>query len=170
MFLSELNILKNSNTMYSIKNFRRHKKMADEKNMTTVELKQAYGLTVMARANSNHWVVMDGSEDLGGHNAGTRPMELLLMALAGCTSQDVISILDKMKIKYRDYKLIITAEKSTEYPKVFTKIHLKYMIWGDVPEDKFQTAIELSKTKYCSVQAMLSKDCEITNEYEIMKE
>ncbi|MGB9695492.1 MAG: OsmC family protein [Caldisericaceae bacterium] len=143
--------------------------MAEEKNLTTVELKQAYGLTVMARSNSNNWVVMDGPEGFGGHNAGPRPMELLLMGLAGCTSQDVISILDKMKVSYRDFKLIVTAEKATEHPKVYTKIHLKYMVWGDVPEDKFQTAIELSKTKYCSAQAMLSKAAEITSEYEIIK-
>ena len=133
-----------------------------------VELKQAYGMTVIAKANSNHWIVMDSQEESGGHNAGPRPMELILMGLAGCTGMDVISILNKMKVKYNDFRIEITAEKATEHPKVYTKIHLKYRIWGDVPEDKLSTAIELSKTKYCSVRTMLSKAAEITDEHEII--
>jgi putative redox protein len=133
-----------------------------------VEFKQAYGMTVMARANSNHWVVMDSQEESGGHNAGPKPMELILMGLAGCTGMDVISILDKMKVKYNDFRIEIEAEKATEHPKVYTKIHLKYRIWGDVSEDKLSTAIELSRTKYCSVRAMLSKAAEITDEHEII--
>lgn len=141
-----------------------------EKNITKVELKQAYGLTVMARGNSNHWVVMDGPEDFKGHDGAPRPMELLLMGAAGCTSQDIISILDRMKVKYNDYKLEITAEKAPDHPHVFTKINLTYMIWGDVPEDKFKTAIELSETKYCSALAMLRKTAEIHSEYKIFKE
>jgi putative redox protein len=141
-----------------------------EDNVTKIELKQAYGLTVMARGNSNHWVVMDGPEAFNGHSAAARPMELLLMGLAGCTSQDVISILDKMKVKYRDYKLEITAERAPNHPKVYTKIHLKYMIWGNVPEDKFKTAIELSETKYCSASAMLKKAADVSYEYVIYRD
>ena len=140
-----------------------------EENVTKIELKQAYGLTVMARGNSNHWVVMDGPEKFQGHSAGARPMEVLLMGLAGCTSQDVISILNKMHVKYTDYKLEITAERAPNHPKVYTKIHLTYMIWGDVAEDKFKTAIELSETKYCSASAMLKKVAEVTTEYKIFK-
>ena len=141
-----------------------------EKNITKVELKQAYGLTVMERGNSNHWIVMDGPEDFKGHNGAPIPMELLLMGAAGCTSQDIISILDRMKIKYNDYKLEITAEKASNHPHVFTKINLTYMIWGDVPEDKFKAAIDLSETKYCSALAMLQKTAEIHSEYKIFKE
>lgn len=145
--------------------------MAEEKkNVVRVEFKQAYGMTAIVRADSNHWVVMDSQEESGGHNAGPRPMELILIGLAGCTGMDVISILDKMKVKYNDFRIEIEAEKATEHPKVYTKIHLKYRIWGDVPEDKLSTAIELSRTKYCSVGAMLSKAAEITDEYEIIKE
>lgn len=136
-------------------------------NKVKVELKQAYGMTLVARADSNNWVVMDTSEEVGGHNAGPRPMELLLMGLAGCTGMDVISILDKMKIRYDDFRIEIEADKAETHPKVYTKIHIKYRIWGDVPEDKLKTAIDLSKEKYCSAQAMLSKAAEITSEYEI---
>ncbi len=136
-------------------------------NKVKVELKQAYGMTLIARADSNNWVVMDTSEEVGGHNAGPRPMELLLMGLAGCTGMDVISILDKMKVKYDDFRIEIEADKAETHPKVYTKIHIKYRIWGDVPEDKLKTAIDLSREKYCSAQAMLSKAAEITSEYEI---
>lgn len=138
-------------------------------NITKVELKQAYGLTMIARANSNHWVVMDGEENFNGHLAAARPMEVFLMGLAGCTGMDVISILDKMKVNYRDFRIEIEAERAEQHPKVYTKIHIKYILYGDVPEDKFVTAIELSKTKYCSAQAMLSKAAEITSSYEIIK-
>lgn len=138
-------------------------------NKVKVELKQAYGMTVVVRADSNNWVVMDTSEELGGHNAGPRPTEFLLMSLAGCTGMDVISILNKMKIKYDDFRIEIEAEKAETHPKVYTKIHIKYRIWGDVPEDKFKTAIDLSREKYCSIQATLSKTAEITSEYEINK-
>ena len=144
--------------------------MADEKTLVHVELKQSYGMTVMARADSNHWVVMDTAKEIGGNDAGSRPMELLLMGLAGCTGMEVISILDKMKVNYKDFRIEIEGEKATTHPKVYTKIHLKYRIWGDVPEDKFKTAIELSRTKYCSASAMLSKTAEITHEYEIIIE
>ncbi len=141
-----------------------------EEDKAKVELKQVYGLTVIARGDSNHWIVMDGPEKFKGHSAGPRPMEVLLMGLAGCTSQDVISILDKMHVEYKDFKLEITAERAPNHPKVYTKIHLTYMIWGDVPEDKFKTAIELSETKYCSASAMLKKSSEVTYEYKIFRE
>ncbi len=144
--------------------------MAEDNNVTKVELKKAYGLTVMARSNSNHWIVMDGPEKFRGHSAAPRPMELLLMGAAGCTSQDVISILDKMQVKYDDFKLEATAERAPEHPKVFTKINLKYIIWGNVPEDKFKKAIELSENKYCPATAMLRKAVEIHTEYKIFKE
>ena len=142
--------------------------MPDE-NLVNVEMKCAYGLTLIARGPSDHWIVMDADEKSNGHNGGARPMELILMGLTGCTGMDVMSILDKMRIHYTDFKIEATGEKATEHPKVYTRIHLKYRIWGDVPEDKFKEAIELSRTKYCSVGAMLEKATEITYEYEIIR-
>jgi len=138
-------------------------------NTTKLEFKKAYGLTAIAKADSNHWIAIDTSEDVGGHNAGVRPMELLLMGLAGCTGMDVMSILDKMRVPYRDFRIEIEAERSDTHPKVYTKINLKYIVYGDVPEDKFVSAIDLSKTKYCSAMAMLSKAAEIDTSYEIVK-
>jgi len=140
-----------------------------EETTVKVELKQAYGMTVMAKGNSNHWVVMDTAKEIGGNDAGPRPMELMLMALAGCTGMDVISILEKMHIKYSDFGIEITANKSSEHPKVYTKIFIKYRIWGEVPEDKFISAIELSQSKYCSASAMLKKAAEITYDHEIIR-
>jgi len=140
-----------------------------EETTVKVELKQAYGMTVMAKGNSNHWVVMDTAKEIGGNDAGPRPMELMLMALAGCTGMDVISILEKMHIKYSDFGIEITANKSIEHPKVYTKIFIKYRIWGEVPEDKFISAIELSQSKYCSASAMLKKAVEITYDHEIIR-
>lgn len=142
--------------------------MGDETTVK-VELKQAYGMTLMAKGNSNHWVVMDTAKEIGGNDAGPRPMELMLMALAGCTGMDVISILEKMHVKYNDFRIEITANKSSEHPKVYTKIFIKYRIWGEVPEDKLISAIELSQVKYCSASAMLKKAAEITYDHEIIR-
>lgn len=124
----------------------------------------------MGKGKTNHWVVMDGPFELGGSEAGTRPMELVLVALGGCTGMDVVSILGKMKVKFTDFKISITAEEKEEYPKIFKKIHIKYLIYGDVPEDKVKKAIELSQTRYCSVSGILRKSAEVTYEYEILRE
>jgi putative redox protein len=97
-------------------------------------------------------------------------MELVLVALGGCTGMDVVSILGKMKVKFTDFKISITAEEKEEYPKIFKKIHIKYLIYGDVPEDKVKKAIELSQTRYCSVSGILRKSAEVTYEYEILRE
>jgi len=142
--------------------------MGDETTVE-VELKQAYGMTLMAKGNSNHWVVMDTAKEIGGNDAGPRPMELMLIALAGCTGMDVISILEKMHVKYNDFRIEITANKSSEHPKVYTKIFIKYRIWGEVPEDKLISAIELSQVKYCSASAMIKKAAEITYDHEIIR-
>ena len=89
-----------------------------------VYLKQVKGLTLAAKGESNHWITMDGPENLGGNNAGIRPKELVLIALAGCTGSDVVSILLKKKVKLTDFEINITAEQTEEHPKVFSKIDL----------------------------------------------
>ncbi|MGQ9788852.1 MAG: OsmC family protein, partial [Candidatus Hadarchaeaceae archaeon] len=94
---------------------------------------------------------MDSSPEFGGTDAGTRPMELILIALGGCTGMDVASILEKMQVYYTDFKIVINAERANEHPKKFTKVHIKYSIRGNVPEEKFKKAIELSQTKYCPI-------------------
>jgi putative redox protein len=126
------------------------------------------GVTFMGITDSNHWVPMDGPQEFGGSDAGTRPKELLLMSLAGCTGSDVISILRKMREPYTKFEVDIDAEMSNEHPKVYTKIEVIYKIWGDgIKEANLKRAIELSETRYCGVSAMLKNSVEITNRYEI---
>jgi putative redox protein len=95
-------------------------------------------------------------------------MELVLIALGGCTSMDVLSILKKMREDVRDYRIELDAEKATEHPSVFTKIHLNFIVYGkNVKPESVQKAIDLSMDKYCSVYAMLKKSVEITWGFEI---
>ena len=126
------------------------------------------GVTFMGITDSNHWVPMDGPQEFGGSDAGTRPKELLLLSLAGCTGSDVISILTKMREPYTKFEVDIDAEMSNEHPKVYTKIEVIFKIWGEgVKEANLKRAIELSETRYCGVTAMLKNSVEITSRYEI---
>ncbi|MEJ2050366.1 MAG: OsmC family protein [Calditrichota bacterium] len=121
-------------------------------------VKNVEGLTFLGRAKSKHWVAMDGPETFGGSEAGCRPMELFLISLAGCTGADVASLLKKMRVKYNKFEVHIDSERAEEHPKVYTKIFLKYLLWGkDLKEEKekIEKSIDLSQNKYCSVSAMI---------------
>lgn len=132
------------------------------------KIKWSGNMTLLAKAGSNHWVTMDAATDTGGEDAGPRPLELLLMGLGGCTSMDVLSILKKKRVPLQDYELEIAAERAPEHPKVFTKITLKFIFYGDgIKAADVAHAIELSETKYCSASAMLSKTAQITTTFEI---
>lgn len=134
-------------------------------------VKQIQGISMVGKADSNHWISIDGPESFGGSNAGTRPKELILIGLAGCTASDVISILEKKRVKLDEFEIQISAESAETHPKVFTKIHLEFLITGkDIKETDVQRAIELSQTTYCSVTAMLQKSVEITHSYIIKEE
>ena len=133
-------------------------------------LKQVKGITFVGKTNSNHWITLDGPEDFGGSNAGISPKELLLLSLAGCTSSDVIMILQKKRVKLDDFELNISAEMTEEHPKVFTRIDLEYVFYGkDIKVKDVERAIELSQTTYCGVTAMLEKAMEINHTYKIEK-
>ncbi|MBN1638109.1 MAG: OsmC family protein [Ignavibacteriales bacterium] len=135
-----------------------------------VVVKQLQGITLAGKANSNRWVMMDGPESFGGSDAAIRPKELLLISLGGCTGSDVISILQKKRVKLDGFEINLTADTSEEHPQVYTKIHIEYVFYGDKISDKdVERAIELSETKYCSVSAMLRNSVEITNSYRIEK-
>jgi putative redox protein len=134
----------------------------------TVTLKQLSGVTFVAKANSNHWVVMDGSPDFGGSLAGSTPKELLLMALAGCTSSDVVPILKKRQVPVQGYELYVKAEEREEHPRIFTSIHVEYVFYGEgIEKADVERAIEMSTTKYCSVSAILKSSVPITHSYRI---
>ena len=126
------------------------------------------GMQFVGSADSGHAVLMDAAPEVGGANTALRPMEMLLVSLGGCTGMDVVSILRKMRVEWRRFEILIEAERAPEHPRVFTKIHLTYRIWGEnIPKDKLKKAIDLSQERYCSVTAMLRKTAEITYEYEI---
>jgi putative redox protein len=120
-----------------------------------------------ARNDAGNKVFMDGSPDIGGQNLGARPMEVILMALAGCTSMDMLSMLKKMREEIKSYKVTVNAERAEEDPKVFTKIHVHYILQGSLNEKNVERAIQLSMDKYCSVTQMLNKTVEITHSFEI---
>ena len=131
-------------------------------------VKHIGGVTFIGKADSNHWVSMDGPEQFGGSDAGTRPKELLLIALGGCTGSDVASILQKKKIKVESFEMNISADVQETHPQVFTKIHIEYRFKGpEIPEEAVKRAIELSQKTYCSVTAMLQKSMDITHSYTI---
>ena len=132
-------------------------------------VKQVQGITFTGKADSNNWVMMDGPEDFGGSNGATRPKELILLALGGCTSADVIAILNKKRAKLDDFYINISAESTDIHPKVYTKINLEYVFTGeDLKEKEIERAIELSQDTYCGVTAMLQKSIEITHSYKIV--
>lgn len=136
----------------------------------TAVIKHIEGVTFSGKADSNHWVSMDGPSDFGGSDAGTRPKELILISLGGCTASDVAVILKKKKVKFDNFELNITAESQDKHPQVYTKIHVEFVIYGkDIPKEAVERAIELSQSTYCSVTAMLKNSVEITHSYKIVE-
>lgn len=133
-------------------------------------IKQLKGITFSAKADSNHWITMDGPENFGGSDAGVRPKELLLLALGGCTGSDVASILKKKKVNLDNFEINITADMAEEHPQVYTKIKLEYLFYGkNIQAKDVERAIELSQNTYCSVTAMLQKAVQIEHSYKIIE-
>jgi len=113
-------------------------------------------------SDSGHRVVMDSAPEVGGQNQGIRPMEMVLVALGGCTGMDVVSILNKMRVSYTHFRMEAEGQRADEHPKVYRHITLKYIFEGDgEAKDKFMRAVTLSQEKYCSVSAMLAKSATI---------
>lgn len=118
--------------------------------------------------SAGNTVILEGSPDIGGEGQGLRPMELLLLSLASCSSMDVASILKKMRQPVDDMRVEVDGERvADEVPAVFKKIHLRFLLKGPIRPDRAEEAIRLSVEKYCSVARMLEKTAEITWEYEI---
>lgn len=131
-------------------------------------LRQIKGNTFAAKSDSNHWVVMDTKSEAGGHGGASTPKELLLAALAGCTSMDVIPILKKKRSPVVAYECNVKGEEADEHPKIFKRIHVEYVFYGDgIKSEDVERAIELSRTKYCSVSAQLAASATITHSYRI---
>ncbi len=94
-------------------------------------IKQVDGLSLTGKADSNHWIAMDAAEDVGGNNAATRPMELVLLGLGGCTLMDVISILKKKRSPFKNINISLKVKRAKEHPQVFTHIKIKFIVYGD---------------------------------------
>ena len=125
-------------------------------------------MSFVGESGSGHSVVMDGPPELGGRNLGVRPMEMLLLGLGGCSSFDVVLILQKSKQAVTDCEVEIEAERADSEPKVFTRIHLHFIVKGhDLSPEKVERAIRLSAEKYCSASIMLGKTATVTHDFEI---
>ncbi|MFA6743955.1 MAG: OsmC family protein [Candidatus Neomarinimicrobiota bacterium] len=132
-----------------------------------VTVQRAENNTFIARGDSNHWVVLDTHKKHGGQDAATSPMEMVLCALGGCTGMDVESLLQKMRTPVDKFRIIISAERREEHPRIFTKIDMKFIFHGEnLNADSIAKAVKLSREKYCSVSAMLAQSAQMT--YEIL--
>jgi len=128
------------------------------------------GRTFVGESGSGHAVVMDGAPEHGGRNLGVRPMEMLLLGLGGCTAFDVVMILEKAREPVADCRVEVEAERAETDPKVFTRIHMRYIVSGrGLDRAKVERAVALSKEKYCSASIMLGKVAEISTEIEVVE-
>jgi len=125
-------------------------------------------MSFKAVAGTGHEVLMDASESSGGENSASRPKEMLLNGLGGCTGMDVVSILKKMRQLPEAFRMEIKADQTEEHPIVFSKIHITYYFKGELDHEKVRQAVELSQNKYCGVSEMLRKTAQVS--YEIIYE
>ena len=125
----------------------------------------------LGETESNHAVLMDGPPTAGGRNLGPRPMEMLLIGTGGCTAFDVVSILKKSRQAISDCYVELAAERAETEPKVFTKIHMHFVVKGkDIKPEAVEKAIKLSAEKYCSASIMLGQTAAITHDFEVIQE
>lgn len=129
------------------------------------------GMTFVGSADSGHRIQMDAGVSVGGGNNGVRPMEMIALGLAGCTGMDVISILQKKRQQISQFDVQVTADRSVDHPKVFTRAVITYVVVGkSIEEEAVLRSIELSATKYCAVHAMLEQAFPIDMHYEIYED
>lgn len=122
---------------------------------------------VNERGNKLH---MDASPDIGGTDLGMRPMQLLLAAFGGCSAIDLINILKKQRQDLKDLKITVTGEREPDVvPSLYTEVHARFTLYGDLDPDKVQKAVSLSVEKYCSVAKTLEKTAKVTYDFEIIK-
>jgi putative redox protein len=131
-------------------------------------IKWVQDATFLGESGSGHAVVMDGPPEHGGRNLGVRPMEMLLLGMGGCTAFDVVHILRKSRQPVTDCVAELEAERAGEDPKIFTRIHVHFIVTGaGLDEKRVARAVSLSADKYCSASIMLGKTAQITHDYEI---
>lgn len=129
------------------------------------------GMTFVAETGSNHLVTMDGAPEGGGRNLAPRPMEVMLAGAGGCTAYDVVVILKKNNQNVTGCEVRLAAERADADPKVFTKIHYRFVVRGkNLKRNLVEQAVRLSHEKYCSATAMLARTAEITRDFEILED
>ncbi len=128
----------------------------------------ANGMAFSAETGSGHLLTMDGAPDGGGRNLAPRPMEIVLAGTGACAAYDVVLILRRGRHAVRSCRVKVSSERAAEDPKVFTKIHLHFVIGAvGVPAAAVERAIALSHDRYCSATIMLAKTATITTSYEV---
>ena len=133
-----------------------------------VSVKYIKGMHFQGEGSTKVMTNIDASVTAGGTGHGTNPMELLLMAIAGCSGMDIVSILEKMKVKFLRFETTVEGERASDHPRVFIDIEVVYKFWGEsLSEDKLQRAARLSMEKYCSVANMIDKAANLTYRIEI---
>lgn len=139
--------------------------------MLKASVKWIDGAAFVGESGSGHAVVLDGPPDHGGRDVGMRPMEMLLIGVGGCSSIDVIGILQKARQDVIDCEVKLEAARADAVPAVFTKIHMHFVVTGrGLKESHVKRAVDLSAEKYCSASIMLAKaGVEITHSYEIVE-
>ena len=132
-------------------------------------IKWAENAAFIGETGSGHAIVIDGPQDIGGRNLGPRPMELMLLSVGACSAVDVVHILKKGRQPVTDCYVELKGERASTDPKVFTAIHLHFVVTGKaLGENAVRRAVELSAEKYCSASIMLGKSgCRITHDYEL---
>jgi putative redox protein len=128
------------------------------------------GMTFVAETGSGHAVLMDGAVEGGGRNLAPRPMEMVLLGTGGCTAYDVVLILKRGRHAVTGCQVKLQAERADADPKVFTKIHLHFVVSGKgVPATAVERAVALSHEKYCSATIMLAKTAAVTTSFEVVE-
>jgi putative redox protein len=136
-----------------------------------VRVKWVENVCFLAETESGHAIVMDGALEGGGRNIGPRPMETVLAGTGGCSAYDVVTILRKARQPVKDCEVRIAAERAPDDPKVFTSIHMHFVVTGKgVKKEHVERAVQLSADKYCSASIMLGKTARITHDFEIVED
>ena len=132
---------------------------------TTAKISWVEGALFVAEGGSGHTLTMDGAPDIGGRDLASRPMEVVLMGMGGCTAIDVVSMLRKQRQDIEAVEVALVAERADDHPKVFTEVKLVYTVRGrKLSRPLIERAVSLSDEKYCSATAMVKKSAKVTHE------
>ena len=143
-------------------------KLGDRMTRNTIHISWQSDMHFQAHSNPDQIISLDAAPEHGGLGKGARPVELILVSLAGCTGMDVMSILRKKRQPVLSLEVHVSGTQADEHPRVYTDIDVLYVVEGDGVDSKaIERAMELSQTKYCPVWAMVSALADITSRYEI---